>query len=210
MTTNGTHNKDASKTHLLSPTAVCHFVLKTTPENHSAMIDFYLTFLGARITHRNNRIAFMTYDHMDHRLAIVQIPGLKPADPPGSNVGLAHTAFGFDTLSQLAQSYEEKKAHGILPVWCVNHGMSTSMYYRDPDGNEVETQVDNFDTPEEGVAFIEGESFAENPIGVDFDPEEFMRRVRSGEDEGVIKKRPDIGVRMTRMEKGSKQVGSVA
>lgn len=141
---------------------------------------------------------------MDHRLAIVQIPGLKPADPPKSNVGLAHTAFGFDTLSQLAQSYEEKKAHGILPVWCVNHGMSTSMYYEDPDGNEVETQVDNFDTPEEGVAFIEGESFAENPIGVDFDPEEFVRRLRNGEGEKAIKKRPDIGQRMTRTEKGTR------
>lgn len=199
---------DASKTHLLSPTALCHFVLKTTPENHARMIDFYLTFLGARITHRNYRIAFMTYDHMDHRLAIVQIPGLKPADPPGSNVGLAHTAFGFDTLSQLAQSYEEKKACGILPVWCVNHGMSTSMYYRDPDGNEAETQVDNFDTPEEGVAFIEGESFAENPIGVDFDPEELVRRVRAGEDDRAIKKRSDIGQRWTRMEKGTKEMDS--
>ena len=207
-TTNGTPAKDAAsnKTHLLSPTALCHFVLKTTPENHSAMINFYLTFLGARITHRNDRIAFMTYDHMDHRLAIVQIPGLQPASPPGNSPGLAHTAFGFDTLAQLAQSYEEKKAADILPVWCVNHGMSTSMYYRDPDGSEVETQVENFASPEEGVAFIESEAFAENPIGVDFDPEEFVRRVRSGEDEGAIKRRRDIGRRMTRAERGSKEV----
>ena len=206
MSSNGTTTNDSSKSHLLSPTAICHFVLKTTPENWNAMITFYLTFLGARITHRNARIAFMTFDHMDHRLAIVAVPGLKPADPPKSNVGLAHTSFGFDSLSQLAQSYEEKKANSILPVWCVNHGMSTSMYYEDPDGNEVETQVDNFATAEEGMAFIEGESFAENPIGVDFDPEVFVRRVRSGEDEGAIKRRADIGKRMTRMEKGSREV----
>lgn len=205
-TTKSMVNMD-NTSHLLSPSEICHFVLKTSPENHSRMIDFYLTFLGARITHRNSRIAFITFDHMDHRLAIVAIPGLKPND---NNVGLAHTSFGFDSLSQLAQSYEEKKAHGILPVWCVNHGMSTSMYYADPDGNEVETQVDNFDTHEEGMAFIQGEEFAENPIGVDFDPERFVTRVRSGEDEKVIKKRPDIGKRMTRMEKSFKEIGSVA
>lgn len=84
------------------------------------------------------------------------------------------------------------------------------MYYADPDGNEVETQVDNFDTHEEGLAFIEGEAFALNPIGVDFDPEEFVRRVKGGEDERVIKKRPNIGKRMTRLEKGLKEIGSVA
>ena len=174
------------------------------------MVNFYLTFLGARVTHANQRITFMTYDHQDHRLAIVQIPGLKPEDPPKGNVGLAHTAFGFDKLSQLVTSYEQKKEHGILPIWCVNHGMSTSMYYEDPDGNEVETQVDNFDTPEEGVAFIESDSFAENPIGVDFDPEEFVRRMTSGEDERSIKKRPDIGQRFTRMDKGSKPMAIAA
>ena len=189
---------------LLSPTALCHIVLKTTPENYTKMVDFYRTFLGAKVTHGNERITFMTYDHEHHRIAIVQIPGLKNPDPPKSNIGLAHTAFGFDTLADLATSYEQKKAHGILPVWCVNHGMSTSMYYDDPDGSQVETQVDNFDTAEEGMDFIEGESFAENPIGVDFDPEDFVKRVRNGEDDKVLKERPNIGKRMTRLDKGTK------
>jgi len=75
------------------------------------------------------------------------------------------------------------------------------MYYEDPDGTEVETQVDNYDTAEEGVEFIEGESFAENPIGVDFDPEVLVRRVRNGEDEKRIKERANIGPRMNRLEK---------
>lgn len=143
----------------------------------------------------------MTYDHEHHRIAIIGAPGLKIPDPPKSNVGLAHVAFGFNNLADLATSYEQKKARGIVPVWSVNHGMSTSFYYEDPDGNEVETQVDNFDTPEEGMLFIGGESFAENPVGVDFDGEEFVQRVRAGEDEKAIKKRPDIGKRMTRLDK---------
>lgn len=76
--------------------------------------------------------------------------------------------------------------------------VTMSMYFADPDGNGVETQVDNFDTPEECMAFIEGKAFAENPIGVDYDPEEFVRRVRNGDDQSILKKRPDIGPRLTR------------
>jgi len=46
------------------------------------------------------------------------------------------------------------------------------MYYSDPDGNKIEIQVDNFDTPEAANEFMTSKYFAENPIGTDFDPEE--------------------------------------
>jgi len=69
------------------------------------------------------------------------------------------------------------------------------MYYQDPDGNGIEFQVDNFDSASEAVAFMESDAFAENPVGVDFDPDEFVRRVRGGEDERLIKARPNIGPR---------------
>ena len=64
----------------------------------------------------------MTYDHEHHRLAIIGVAGLQRPNPPKSNIGLAHTAFGFDSLADLSTSYEQKKAHGIRPSWCVNHG----------------------------------------------------------------------------------------
>ena len=69
----------------------------------------------------------MTYDHEHHRIAIIGAPGLERPTKWKNNVGLAHTAFGFNTLADLVTSYEQKKNHNILPVWCVNHGMSTSM-----------------------------------------------------------------------------------
>ncbi|KXL47126.1 hypothetical protein M433DRAFT_153011 [Acidomyces richmondensis BFW] len=199
MSSNSVINSDTAAK-LLSPASFCHLVLKTTPDNYHKMIAWYRTFLGAHLTHQNARITFMTYDEEHHRLAILQNPQLTHTSAKTS-VGLAHMAFGFEKLSDLATSYEQKKAHNIFPVWCVNHGMSTSMYYEDPDGNEVEVQVDNFDSKEEGMRFIEGASFAENPVGVDFDPEVFVKRVRSGEDQKAIKKRPDIGKRMTRLDK---------
>jgi hypothetical protein len=39
------------------------------------------------------------------------------------------------------------------------------------------------------------QEFAENPFGVDFDPEEFAHRVESGEDEASMKERAKIGPR---------------
>jgi hypothetical protein len=69
------------------------------------------------------------------------------------------------------------------------------MYYLDPDGNRLETQVDNFDTSEEAKQFMESQEFAENFVGVDFKVDDLIKRFNSGEDEKNIKKRENIGPR---------------
>jgi len=175
------------------PSKPAHVVLKTNPQNFQAMVDYYKTFLGASASYENDFLSFLTYDDEHHRIAIGIFPGVKERNP--ESAGLAHIAFTFDTLRDLALAYRQRKAHGIVPFWSVNHGPTTSMYYRDPDGNEIETQVDNFDNNDDANAFMASQQFAENPIGVDFDPEDLVRRLESGEDELSIKKRPDIGKR---------------
>ena len=92
-------------------------------------------------------------------------------------------------------AYRQRKANGIEPYWCTNHGPTTSIYYHDPDGNDIETQVENFDSVEEANEFIRGPLFKENPIGVDFDPEDLIKRLEAGEDEKVIKTRVEQGPR---------------
>ncbi|CAM1501269.1 Fc.00g104310.m01.CDS01 [Cosmosporella sp. VM-42] len=195
VTTENSTQPLQSQGKLLSPTALCHVVLRTTAANYEPMVKFYLSILGASITHKTYRLCFLSYDHEHHRIAILIDPRSFPRKEEGSQVGLHHMAFGFDKLSDLAESYEQKKAMGILPTWCVNHGMSTSMYYQDPDGNELEFQVDNYDTVEEAVDFMASPEFEENPVGVDFDAETFVGRLRSGESEAAIKARPNIGRR---------------
>ena len=69
------------------------------------------------------------------------------------------------------------------------------MYYRDPDGNQLETQVDNFDTNEDATAMMESPEFGENPLGTDFDPEELCAAVERGEDDTKLKMRKEIGPR---------------
>lgn len=76
-----------------------------------------------------------------------------------------------------------------------NHGPTTSMYYQDPDGNQIETQVDNFENPEDATAMMEGPLFAENALGTDFDPEELCAAIDRGEDETKLKVRKEIGPR---------------
>ncbi|KAK8108099.1 Glyoxalase/Bleomycin resistance protein/Dihydroxybiphenyl dioxygenase [Apiospora kogelbergensis] len=185
----------------VTPTALCHVVLVTTKANFEKMITFYMTALNATISHRTDTLCFLTYDHEHHRIALAADENALPKDPAKPQAGMHHVAFGFPTLTDLADAYEYRAAApggGIKPYWCVNHGVTMSMYYTDPDGNRIEFQVDLFDTAEEANAYMASSAFAENPIGVEFDPDEFVRRVRSGdEDEAAIKARPDIGKRNT-------------
>lgn len=124
---------------------------------------------------------------------MIGLPDTGPKIPTSS--GLHHIAFTFPTLSDLLLSYRQRKAKGILPVWSVNHGTTASIYYKDPDGNMLETQVDVFETPEEATEFMKTKEFGENPIGTDFDPEDFISRLKNGESEDVLKRRVEIGPR---------------
>lgn len=184
-------NFDAPADKVICPSKLAHVVLRTN--NFEKMISFYKEFLGAQAIYENDFLAFLTYDEEHHRIAIAAVPGTKDKDK--TSCGLEHIAFTFDTLSELLLSYRQRKQKGISPLWPVNHGPTTSIYYRDPDGNMIETQVDNYDDPDEATAFMKSKFFAENPIGTDFDPEDYIKRLSKGETEAELKKRVEIGPR---------------
>jgi catechol-2,3-dioxygenase len=98
----------------------------------------------------------------------------------GRESGLHHIAFTLESLGDLLDTYARLKAEGITPFWCINHGVTTSMYYRDPDNNQVELLIDNFATAREGQAFMKSQSFAKNPVGIEYDPDDFVARFRAG------------------------------
>ena len=154
-----------------------HFVLRAKDLNKS--VAWYKTVLGLDVQHQNPMLVFMTYDDEHHRLAIVQAQN-KDQVPKGA-AGVDHVAYTLDSLEDLLVLYKRLKGEGILPVWPINHGLTTSLYYEDPDGIRVEFQVENFETKEELNAYIRGKAFAENPIGVNFDPEKLIERFESGD-----------------------------
>ena len=191
-----------------SPVAFAHAVLRTTPDHYDEMIQFYMDVLDAEPVHRTPNITFLRYDGEHHRIAIAMKPGILPKDKDEIHSEVDHMAYTFATLTDLAQTYSFLKARDLSPLWSVNHGPTTSLYYRDPDGNKVELQVDNFDTAEEADAFMRGPLFAMNPIGTDLDADEWAAYILDhvGKDghEGLdasdvrrLKTRHEIGERFT-------------
>lgn len=176
---------------IVSPVKLAHFVLRTS--RFKELLDWYSLVLNATPAFASDSIAFLAYDDEHHRVAFINIPNL--GEQPNGICGLHHVAFTYASLKDLLRNYVRLRDLGIEPVWPVNHGPTTSLYYADPDGNQLEFQVDNYETVEEAGEFFFTEAFEANPIGVDFDPEELLRRLEAGEDESTVKLRPPSGPR---------------
>ena len=161
----------------LKPAYFAHFVLRVRDLEKS--LAWYQTAVGMEVVNRSGPIAFLTFDEEHHRLALLQTP-VQELAPPGA-AGVDHVAYTFNELGDLLSHYVRLKNEGIKPVWTINHGPTTSMYYEDPDGNRVEFQVDNFETEAELKAWITSSEFAKNPIGVAFDPEKLIARYERGD-----------------------------
>jgi len=160
----------------VSPRFFAHAVFATP--NYEQMIAWYGTVLNARVVAGGPMLSFMTFDEEHHRLAFINRPKLAVKD--GKQAGLDHLAYTISDLGTLLNTYARLKKAGILPVWPVNHGLTTSLYYQDPDGNRVELQVDNFDSKEDLQGWFTRPEFAANPIGVNFDPEALIALYESG------------------------------
>src|SRR5258708_30524902 len=171
-----------------SPAKLAHFVLVT--RDMARLRDWYVTVLEGGIGYQDAILCFITYDEEHHRIATGAFPGVEEREP-GVRVGLHHTALTYRDLGELLYAYRRLKDRGIGPYWCVNHGPTTSMYYRDPDGNRVELQVDNFATAEQATEFMR-QNFAENSIGILFEPEDLIARYDAGEPLDALRQRPNL------------------
>ena len=98
-------------------------------------------------------------------------------------IGVDHVAWEYRSLGDLLENYAELKAANIEPYWAVNHGMSASLYYADPDGNQMEFSVDCFPTKAESTAYFHGDQIGANPVGVEYDPDEWLAKLRNGTSE---------------------------
>jgi len=189
--TAGNHSESSLRRSFVAPTQIAHFVIYTS--QYAALTAWYKVVLGASPTYEDEKLAFLSYDEEHHRVAIASVPNL--ARQQEGTASIHHIAFTYRTLRDLLLTWGRLADEGIVPYWSVNHGPTTSMYYADPDGNRIEFQVDNFATTGEAIAFCASPEFAENSVGVDFDPADLLRRLDGGESEAVLKKRPNIGPR---------------
>jgi catechol 2,3-dioxygenase-like lactoylglutathione lyase family enzyme len=186
------------------PSEYAHIVLKTSQPD--AMIDWYCKLLGMSVVMRTPLINFLTWDGSQDRLAILAVP--EGQSPRGEHSNLHHVAFAYERLADTVAVYRAVGKDGINPHWCVNHGVATSYYYRDPDGNSVELSVENFPTTDALNEWLATGAFNQNPIGVTLDPNALAQRIESGEAEtSILQPHPDhasmLQVELDRIAKGS-------
>lgn len=171
---------------MTSPMKLAHVVYRT--DDHLKMADWYCKVLDGSIRHKDEMLAFMSYDDEHHRLAFAK---MGASEQPGERTrGVDHVAFTYASIGDLLATWERLDRAGIKPVLCINHGPTTSMYYEDPERNRIELQVDNM-SMDEANNFIQSERFKRNPFGILFTPEELLHRYRSGEAQEELVKWPD-------------------
>jgi hypothetical protein len=133
------------------------------------------------VAYQNPAFAFLTYDDEYHRFAFANLSLLSPSDAAETRgkEGVNHVAYTYANLGDLLATYERLKEMGIDPYWRIHHGITVSLYYRDPDGNRMEFQVDACSVADAN-AYMRTEAFAANPGGVEIDPEVLLAQYRSG------------------------------
>jgi catechol 2,3-dioxygenase-like lactoylglutathione lyase family enzyme len=181
----------------LVPDFIAHWVVKTA--RSAEMIAWYGTVFDARVVHEDSQIAFLTWDSESHRLALIKLPApLRHAFPLArfrrKTYGIDHLAFTFTSVTRLLLTYERLKHAGITPVWSINHGPTTSLYYEDPEGIRLEFQTENFPSAQLTADYFNSKEFADNPIGVNVDPDYLLERLRAGTSETDLLK-PGAGTR---------------
>jgi len=163
----------------MKPPYISHYGIRA--KQYKEMVQWYQTVFGATIEHENEFLAFMTFDDEHHRLVIFEDP--ETVLKPRNAAGIDHIGYGVASFSDFVSTYERLKAAGIMPFLPMNHRFTTSLYYRDPDGNEVEFSVDNFPTKEACAAFVKSEQMDEigrPPFGYSFDADELARLYHAG------------------------------
>ena len=179
MSSDKSKNGDHSIT---SPARFSHAVFRTPRLNE--MIEWYKAVLGAQVLYQNDFAAFLTYDDEHHRIALFAVPGL--IEKPKRAAGLDHLAFFYSSLSDWITNYERLKALGITPSGSIHHGVTMSLYYRDPDNNGVELSIDS-------VAKAEWHEWMRNQlgknlIGAPLDPDDLARRYHAGVPEAELRR----------------------
>lgn len=106
-------------------------------------VAFYGGVLGFEVTQRvGNSAAFLSAGDYHHHIALNTWESLGGSAPPPGATGLYHTAIVYPNRAALANALRRVLAADIPLEGAADHGVSESIYLRDPDSNGVELYCD--------------------------------------------------------------------
>ena len=162
-----------------------HVTIKTSCLDE--MIAWYKVVVGVTVTFQDANNAWTTNDAANHRIAFLSVPGLSQDANKTAHNGMHHSAFEYASHADLFTSYRRMKAEGITPAFSLDHGLTISLYYEDPEGNFVELQSDNFGDWTRSTEFMRTSPFFQaNPIGVFFDADRVSQALLQGQSFDVL------------------------
>lgn len=119
-------------------TRVGHLVLKVKDLERSR--KFFTDVMGLPQVGENDRgMLFFSTDVNDnhHMLAIREAkPGA--AMPDAEQLGMEHVSYEVASFAELQEVYRKFKAHDVKFRQMIFHGVAKSIYFYDPDGNQLE------------------------------------------------------------------------
>lgn len=156
-----------------------HVTLKTS--RVAEMVDWYGKLVGCHPNFTGPEGSWTTNDAANHRVAFLAIPPGTDDPQKLRHAGMHHMAFEFPSMQALIDNYFRLEPLGVLPHICLDHGLTMSFYYVDPDGNSVELQSDNFGNWDQSSEYMRSSpDFKANPIGVEVDPPKLAKALAAG------------------------------
>jgi catechol 2,3-dioxygenase len=149
---------------MIHPRKVGHVVLKVRDLERAE--QFYTEVLGFEVVTRLKRPrgVFFSLGEQHHDIAVLEVP--QDADLVKENqVGLHHVALQVGSFAELQECYRTLKANNVTITATIDHFITKSIYFIDPDGNGFELYCD---VGEDGLERIRrGEAAAFAPLQLD-------------------------------------------
>jgi catechol 2,3-dioxygenase len=125
----------------VEPQEVGHVVLRVRDLERST--GFYRDVLGFRVAGQIEGVmVFFTATGANHHDLAIMAVGANAPSPPPNAVGLYHVAIRLPSDDHVRRAFHALVDAGAEVVGSSDHGVSHSLYLKDPDGIELELYAD--------------------------------------------------------------------